>query len=458
MARSPKISFVRTGRDGGRVRLNGGPVATIRRLTLINFSPVPGAPALVGNEAGVPLYWRQYADHQDPERSLDSHRHLEKIGGGPGWLRLRATGATRSRSARSAFDVTFRADARGRVTLAVQARLEIPVGPGWRVTPQPDHGELAFLTLWPAGVFSPTGREPKRYQACLVQRGTRVESIAHHHLESPDKQRLKLGAGDRFAWVREDRNPVVTIGPDTLAEAGVCAYMWDTHFGLRVCRGELPVVLPPGTVRTAAYELGVLGRSAAARLQRRARLRSPGAAADTPAYTGARHDFLATFRQGPFDSNPAWPWQRAVMSGSPACVEFARDARVGRSDIYSLRLSHRAPACAAWQATTLGPAFGEPPFRRGQRLQLTAWVRMRGVRGRVRIAVRVHRKGRGSVFDVANYEVFASAGLRGGDLDWCEVSVVTPHLTPVPDRVHLLLELDGAGRVWFDDVEFARLP
>ena len=452
------FTFERTARDGGRIRLGGRRVAEVRRLALVDFFPVPLAPALVGHDVGVPLYWRQYANHQDPERSLDSHRRLAEPETGPGWLRLRATGATRSRSALSTYDVTFRADARGRVALAVQARLEIPAGPGWRVMPQPDHGELAFCTLWPAGVFSPTGKEPKRFQACLVQRGARVAAIAHHHLESSDKQRLKLGPGDWFAWALEDWNPVLTIGADTRAEAGICAYMWDTHFGLRVCRGGKPVVLSPGTLHTAAYSLGALGRSAARLLLQCAVLRSPGTAADTPVYTGGRHTFRATFRNAGIDRNTAWPWQQAITRGDPAAVEFARDTRVGHGDTYSLRIHHCASARSAWQATTLGPAFGEPAFRRGGRVRLTAMVRTRAVHGRVRIALRVHRAGRGSVFDLAGYEGFSSAWLRHRDQDWCELSVETPPLAPAPDRVHLLLELDGTGTAWFDDVELKRWP
>jgi len=326
------------------------------------------------------------------------------------------------------------------------------------VTPQPDHGELAFCTLWPAGVFSPTGQEPKRFQSCLVQRGGRVEAIAHHHLESPDKQRLRLGPGDRFAWVLEDGNPMITLGSGTRAEAGICAYMWDTHFGLRACRGGKPVVLRPGTVRTADYTLGVLGRATAARLLRRAVLRSPGAVADMPVYAGGRQDFRATFRSAGIDRNTAWPWQQSVMRGNPRAVEFARAARVGCGDRYSLRIRHRASAHSAWQATTLGPAFGEPAFRRGGRLRLTARVRTRGLCGRVRIALRVHHPGRGSVFDVADYEVFPSAWLLARDRDWCKLRIETPRLSPAPDRVHLLLELDGTGRAWFDDVELERLP
>ncbi len=457
MKRLSSFTFQRTARDGGRIRLGGAVVAEIRRLALVNFRPARGAVPLVGEDVGVPLYWRQYANHQDPERSADSRRRLSNVATGPGWLRLEARGETRSGSMRSAFTLTLRTDAKGRICCEVAARLEIPPGPGWVVTPHADHGEVTFCTLWPSSVFAPDGQTPKRFQACLVQRGTRVERIEHHHLESPDKHHVRLRAGDRFAWALEDLNPVITLGAGTRAEAGVCAYMWDTHFGLNLCRAGRPVKLRPGTVLTAAYTLSTERRETLRPLVRRARLRPAGAAADTPVYTGGRHTFRETFRSGAIDRNTAWPWQREVVHGAAGRVTFARDERVGRTDSFSLRLTHRGAAGSRWLATTLGPAFGERAFARGGRLRLRAWVRTRQLRGRVRVALRVHREGRGSVFAVAGYEVFPSAAVRAANSDWTELMVTTPALTPAPDRVHLLLELEGAGTAWFDDVELTRL-
>lgn len=457
MPRKLQFTFQRTARDGGRIRLGGAVVAEIRRLALVNFRPARGAAPLVGADVGVPLYWRQYANHQDPERSADSRRQLSAVTAGPGWLRLEARGATQSGSMQSEFTLTLRTDRIGRICCEVTARLQIPPGPGWLVTPHPDHGEVTFCTLWPAGVFAPDGRKPKRYQVCLVQRGARVWRIEHHHLESPDKHHLRLRAGDRFAWALEDVNPVLTLGAGTRVEAGVCAYMWDTHFGLKICRQGRPVTLRPGTVLSAAYTLEAQTRKELRPLVRRAQLRTAGAAADTPAYTGSRHTFRETFRSQEIDRNKAWPWQREVVRGPANRVAFARDTRVGRADSFSLRIRHVAPVCSRWLATTLGPAFGEKAFRKNSRLRLRAWVRTRGLRGSVRIALRVHRAGRGSVFDVAGYEIFASPPVRAAGQDWCELTVTTPVLSPAPDRVHLLLELDGTGSAWFDDVELTRL-
>lgn len=455
-ARRPRFSFVGTARDSGRIRLGRAVVAEVRRLELINFRPVVGAGLLVGADVGVPLFWRQYGNHQDPERSANSHRRLEVIAIGADSLTLLATGLTRSRSLRSDFVVTLGV-VDGVISCAVQARLEVQPGPGWLVTPHPHHGEVTFCTLWPAGVFAPDGRAPKRFHSCLVQRGVRAERIAHHHLGSPDKHRIRLRPGDRFAWVLEDWNPVITLGLGTRAEAGVCAYMWDTHFGLKICRAGRNVRLKPGTVLHAAYSLTAEPRSRWQAAARRARLRSAGAAVDTPVWTGGRHTFAETFRSPGVSANTAWPWETAVTNGPATSVQFARDTRVGCADRFSLRIRSARTVQAAWQATTLGPAFGERTFRRGGRLRLTARVRTQGLRGEVTVALRVHRTGRGSVFDVGRYEVLASAAVTESSMEWTELTVITPALTPAPDRVHVLLRLAGRGTVWFDDVVFERL-
>jgi hypothetical protein len=432
-------------------------VAEIRRLELINFRPEARAEPLVGAEVGVRLYWRQYGNHQDPERSVNSHRSLSRITTGPGWLRLCARGLTRSRSVESRYDVTFRVDIRGRITCTVEAGLEVVAGAGWEVTPHLDHGEVTFCTLWPAGVFSPDGSRPKRYQACLVQRRNAASRIEHHHLESPDKHHIKLAEGDRFVWGLEQSNPVITLGPDTAAEAGVCAYMWDTHFGLRICRTGKPVVLPPGTTLRAVY---ILSEETEAELQlpfQRAPLLSAGAALHTPMWIGGRHTFQKTFQSEVMDRNTAWPWQTAVIRGKADQVSFARDLRIGCHDRCSLRIESRAKTQACWQATTLGPAFGEPAFRAGGRLQLRAMVRTRDLNGAVSVLLRIHRTGQGSVFEVAGYEVFASEAVTVANQDWTELTLTTPKLRPAPDRVHVLVQLQGRGTGWFDEVELTRL-
>lgn len=457
MARSPEFIFERKSRDGGLLKLDGTVVGEIRRLELCNFRPRVNTEPLVGKVVGVPLYWRQYGDHQNPERRANSHRGISAITTGPRWLQLRARGLTRSRSVESVFIVTFRVDGHGRISCEVRSHLKVVSAQGWVVTPHPDHGEVTFCTLWPEGVFSPDGSVPKRFQSCLIQRGSKLERVEHHHLESPDKHHIRLRDGDRFGWVLEDVNPMITLGPGTSAEAGVCAYMWDVHFGLKICRDAKPVTLPQGTVLEAAYTLSAENKARLRPLVKRARVRSIGAAIDQPVWKGGRHNFQETFRSEGIDRNTAWPWQSAVTHGQKSAVRFTHDRRVGCNDAGSLKIENSRSAQSCWQATTLGPAFGEPAFRSGGRLRLRAMVRVEGSKCRARVLLRVHRQGKGSVFAVSDYELFPSEESGATDQDWRELVVTTPALKPAPDRVHVLLQLEGRGTAWFDEVELSRL-
>jgi hypothetical protein len=43
-----------------------------------------------------------------------------------------------------------------------------------------------------------------------------------------------------------------------------------------------------------------------------------------------------------------------------------------------------------------------------------------------------------------------------GMTDWKAIEVTTPVIDSPPDRMHVLLEMDGKGTCWFDDVIFER--
>jgi hypothetical protein len=450
-------SFARTAPDGGQIWHAGREVARVQELAVTGFWPVAAAPSLLTPEVGLPLWWRQYGNHQDPARSAHAARRLEVVAEGDDELRLRARSTTEPADMESEFDLVFRAEAEGRVFMVVTASLAVAPGPGWQVTPHPDHGEVTFATVWPAGVFDPAGEAPKRYQACLLRRGGRLQRIEHHHLESRDKQRIRLKPGDQFAWGVEDWNPVLTLGSGPAVEAGLCAYMWDAHFGLKLCPDGDPVLLPPGTRLTAAYQLNAAPRASLQPGMQQARRLAPGRAADRPVWTGGRHGFQQTFRSPGLDFSRAWPWSSAVLAGDSARVEFDRDCWTGASDRYALRIRLGAEARAAWMATTLGPAFGESAFVEGGRLMLSGLVRTDRLRGGACLRLRWHREGRGSVYDVAGYESMVSEESLGASEGWTALRVITPPLRPRPDRVHVLLEARGEGTVWFDDVEFARV-
>jgi hypothetical protein len=85
---------------------------------------------------------------------------------------------------------------------------------------------------------------------------------------------------------------------------------------------------------------------------------------------------------------------------------------------------------------------------------LSAMVKTSKLEGKTMIAMRLHRENNGSVFDIQNYETFTSGQTLQGDADWKLLKLITPPISPAPDRLHLLLIQEGRGTTWFDNVLF----
>jgi hypothetical protein len=134
------------------------------------------------------------------------------------------------------------------------------------------------------------------------------------------------------------------------------------------------------------------------------------------------------------------------------------DRTQGVDDDRSLRIDGVAPVVARWQATTLGPAYRHPPFPDGARYRLEAFVRTVLTAGSAGIALRLHRDGSPGLFDVAGYEVFHSIQEISGASAWTRLVLLTPPISPAPDRLHILLELRGTGTCWFDNVHLRTEP
>ncbi|MBL0175906.1 MAG: hypothetical protein IPP94_11690 [Ignavibacteria bacterium] len=452
LAAEPRLAFLRTGPASGIITLDARAVAEIADLELRNVRFHAGGAALAGVDAGIPLYWRQYHHHEDPERSARGEARVEDIDTGEALLRLRCHGSTASGAARSMTDLVVEAFADGRIEYHLFAALEIAPGAEWRVTPHPQHGELEFLNLWPSGVFLPGGDERKRYDACVVVRGDTVTRIPHTHLESADKHDIRLLPGDVFCYLLEADNPAVQILDGAEISAGLCAYMWDAHFAVRLCHGAEDVLLRSPRRITAAVRLFSIDVERARELAAAAE-DDPAAGNDgAPIYVHGVNSFAETIASIDGDAADVWPWSHETTDSAHARGDV--DRAEGHADDSSLRIVHQEATVSRWVATTLGPAYGDPPFVDGARYRLSAWVRADAVNGAARIALRVHREGAEDLFDVHTYEVFGSETQLDGTTPWTRLVVETPAISPPPDRVHLLLELEGSGICRFDDVLF----
>ena len=329
------------------------------------------------------------------------------------------------------------------------ADLHIVGAAGWLVTPNPQHGELEFCDLWPERTFLPGASETKRYHVHAIRRDARVVLIRHHHLESEDKHNILMREGDEAAWLLEEENPVVRIDSSPEVAAGLCAYMWDMHFAYKVCRGMEPVILPRGFRAEAQYTLRSIARADAELWMRVATTARPKGLDEVPVHVRGVQKFTETFANADLSRTDLWPWAFEVLDRSSGEVIGAIDTTTGFDDDASLVIRTNGPGTGRWVLTTIGPAFGEPPFIPGKRLRLSTRVRCAG--GTARVALALHRTGAPGLFDPSGYEEYVVEAPPAAE-GWALLVVETPSIVPAPDRVHIRLTHTGEGASWFDNV------
>jgi hypothetical protein len=424
-------------------------IAEIRDLRLVFARFRPGGKTLIGSTYPLPLYWMQYANHQDPERHAGTEASVRLASLNSDKIVLECSGKTASASCLSKFLLSIRRTTDPvRYTYSVDARLDVLSDRGWLVTPNPTQGEVEFANIWPDSTFSPNRSIQKRYDACYVITPAGVERIPHHHLESADKHRIELNRGDRFVWLKEDENPCLELTSEQKVTAGVCAYMWDSHFAYKVCVDDNRFVIPAGTQFTAGFRLTSLDEREAEEIIRRAIDRPSPAIDSIPVYMNGVNRFSETILTIGEDRRFVWPWEQEAGENAT----LVRDQSCGFDDHASLRVSSQGPGTSCWKATTIGPAFGGAPFTGGSRYRLSVCVKTASLTGESLVAIRLHRENRGSVFDFQSYEVFESPVVLHGDTDWTLLEIITPPIDPAPDRLHLLLIQRGSGTTWFDNV------
>jgi len=451
------LTALQTGDSSLVVRDGDEVIAEIRDLHLRNVRFRPGGRLLIGNEVPLPLFWEQYANHEDPERNAGSNGRLRIVHASPASVSVVCEGTTESSAVESVFETSFRSGGGDRrYEVEIRATMRIPEGRSWSVTPNPSHGEVEFCNIWPDGAFSSTMKKTMRYSACYVDRGTGVTKIPHHHLESQDKHNITLHTGDRMVWLLEDENLCVTLLSTGTVTAGICAYMWDAHLGYKACTDATAKALPAGSEYFAAYRLSALDAREGNRLMESSVLAAATELDATPVIVDGVHTFAETLWTVKRDPADVWPWETEVHTGDPGTVNFFVDRTRGWDDHASVCIDARRSAGAMWKATALGPAFRQQEFTAGERYRLSAYVNTELVSGAASLAIRVHRKGAPGVYDPTQYDVFRCSTGVTGTAGWTYLEVTTPPVRPVADRIHLLLEMHGSGKCWFDNVQFLR--
>lgn len=450
-----QFSYKQSGATGAEIHRGASVVCEIIGMRLCNVRFAEGGSILIGSDVGIPLYWMQYANHQHPDRNSASNGTVSLVASDADRIVVRVTGTNQAREIESVMDLTVEFHpATNACTYRFDATLTVLPGKAWHVTPNPDHGELEFFNLYPLDAFTGDTGRTKQYQACYVRQGGVVTRIPHHHLETSDKHSIPLHKGDGFFWLMESENPAVEILSEQEVSAGLCAYMWDAHFGYRVPHGGAPVALQGPLQFSAAWKLYRIERDQAEDIVRQAREGDPGGLDSTPIYVEGVNRFSRVPPDSLRERHDLWPWSPSVISGD---VRLSVDRGLGYDDLDSLHIESREEGHAEWVATTLGPAFGGKAFHPGKRHRLRAYVRTTDLEGMARIAIRLHRKDRPGLFDVSTYERFGSTVTLTGTNEWTRIEVVTPEISPEPDRLHLILEHQGSGKSWFDNILYEEI-
>jgi hypothetical protein len=449
------FSFQQTGPGDGRILHGNALVAEIRALQLCQVRFHQAGPVIIDATVPIPLYWRQYMNYQDPERNGGYHGKLSIVqqGGDELILECRGENATASIKSRYRVRLTYSVEHASYV-FRIEASLSVPLGQRWQVTRNPSHGEIEFCNLWPAHTFVTEASAVKKYQACYVQRGEYVVAIPHHHLESADKNNIQLDRGDRFFWALADANPVFELTSQERVSAGVCAYMWDAHFAYRATEPHQAELLVHGEREfSAQFALYAISRAKAGALVERAEVLLPTELANTPVYLDGLNTFAQSLLDFPNDYTRLWPWSFACPGSLAAENVFALDRKLGCSDHCSLHIHGPSPDQYRWLATSLGPAFGGPPFPERAVYRLSGYVKTESVSGQSTLGIRLHRPGGGNLYDPQEYEHYFSSQQLTGSCEWQKIELTTPVITPAPDRLHLLLQQEGQGDTWFDDIQ-----
>lgn len=424
-------------------------LAEVRDLRLVALCLREHGRQMLDPDVPLPLFWEQYADHENPERNASSRGVLHLEGD-----TLVCRGSTSSGSALSTFRLSFVEKSPTIYDLVIHAVLEIPDGPGWLITPNPHHGELEFCNLWPAGSFFASNSQRNRYSTTAVRRGSEITLVPHNHLESEEKQNIQLGEGDQVAWLLEDENPVITIVSGRTVSAGLCAYMWDMHFAYKVCHAGAPVVLSPGSTAEARYRISSMSRDEGEEWLKIGKRAVSREAESTPVYVSGLNTFRDTFASVVDEPDLKWPWVFQAAEGIGGEIFGTLDRSTGVDDEASVSIRSTGRRTGRWVATTLGPAFGEPAFGTSKRFRLSAMVRTLELDGQARIALRLHRSGYPDLHHPESYDEFTGGDAVTGTSGWTMLSVTTPPIVPGPDRVHIHLIHEGKGTSWFDNILF----
>ena len=231
--------------------------------------------------------------------------------------------------------------------------------------------------------------------------------IPHTHIESSDKHNIRMQKGDRFGWLLEEENPVVELLSSPESSAGLCAYMWDAHFGYRACRAPGNTTLPAGSRYEASVRITRISRAEGEALIARGIENTGRSPADPSLYRGGQH----VPGDSPFAPRAATGCLAVGVRShgkEPHTATGELDARAGYDDDARSRSRPKKGGADAGLQRRSDPHSGAPPFADGKMYRLSAFACSSSLKGAARLGLRIHRERTPGLWDTRTYELYRS--------------------------------------------------
>ena len=432
-------------------------IAEIKNVALINAKFRPQGEIIIGSEYPLPLYWQQYSNHEDPERnagllvSMTIDCKPESI-----TINLQSQNGSGSITSHYGLKLSYDSLLEGYI-YSIDAKLII--NSEWIITYNPTHGEVEYLNIYPANTFVKQRELKKKYDCFMYESANNLNiSIPHYHFDLDAYRNIKLIDNGKFYYLMENENPVVQLTGATagITDIGVCSYMWDTHFGIRICSKEENNIKLKKNIYNASFRLYSILRDSAVHLLNNSTQAEISDIANIPIL----HEGVNTFDKSLLEFNDKrkyWPFQtetvpKSETRGRDPISDYFVDRTTGFSDTNSLAIKTTDDCISRWIYTSLGPEFGGEELPKGKQIKVSCMGKIPGsIDGEsIRISIRIRK----NMPDNTNkFILFSSTDVKGKS-DWVQLTCMTPKLDFEFDRIHFLLEHSGIGECRFDDFEY----
>jgi hypothetical protein len=455
---TPDFGYEKTMENHIVIFDNRNLITEIRNISLLNTKFIPNGQIIIGEDYPLPLYWQQYSNHEDPERNAGILLSMN-IDCKPEKITINIKSRNGSGSITSQYDLSIIYDSiLESYVYSVDACLII--NSEWLVTYNPTHGEVEFLNFYPDKTFVKQKELKNKYDYFIYESvDNKLVSLPHVHFDLEVYRNINLRDDGIFYYLLEDENPVVQLIGATagVTDIGVCSYMWDTHFGIRICSNEEKNTKLNKNVYNASYKLFSIPRENAVKLLVNS---NPADILEIKNFP-ILHEGVNTFDKSALDYKDKqryWSFQTETIipDGSTkgeAVASYFIDRNMGFSDNNSLAIKTNDYCVARWIYTSFGPEFRGDDLPIGKRIRITCMGKIPEPKNQecMRIGIRIRKTLPEE--NESKFIIYFSQDVMQIN-DWEKLICITPKLDFDFDRIHLLLEFSGIGECRFDDLEY----